>query len=152
MKNSLRLLLVFALVISCSEDQNMNRDFSAQNEADILAYIAENNLNATRSASGLYYVIDELGTGEQAQINSNVTVIYRGTYLNGEQFDSSNGSGISFNLRNVIPGWTEGITYFREGGSGILLIPSRLGYGSFMTRGIPGGSVLIFDVTLVSVN
>ena len=60
--------------------------------------------------------------------------------------------GISFNLSGVIAGWTEGITYFKEGGSGVLLIPSHLAYGPKDFRGIPGGSVLIFDVELLSVN
>ncbi|MFT5602342.1 MAG: FKBP-type peptidyl-prolyl cis-trans isomerase FkpA, partial [Flavobacteriales bacterium] len=47
--------------------------------------------------------------------------------------------------------WTEGIPYFKEGGSGILLIPSHLGYGKSGTSGIPGNSVLIFDVKLIEV-
>jgi FKBP-type peptidyl-prolyl cis-trans isomerase FkpA len=71
--------------------------------------------------------------------------------LNGEVFDSST-SGISFNLQQVIKGWTEGITYFKEGGTGILLVPAHLGYGNNDYRGIPGGSVLIFEVELISVN
>ncbi|MGC1204529.1 MAG: FKBP-type peptidyl-prolyl cis-trans isomerase [Flavobacteriaceae bacterium] len=55
------------------------------------------------------------------------------------------------NLKNVIKGWTEGITYFKEGGNGVLLVPSRLAYGPDYYNGIPGGSVLIFDVALISV-
>ena len=51
----------------------------------------------------------------------------------------------------MIRGWTEGITYFKEGGSGILLVPSQLGYGSEDYRGIPGCSVLIFEIDLLEV-
>lgn len=55
-------------------------------------------------------------------------------------------------MQGVIKGWTEGITYFKEGGEGILLIPSKLGYGSKDRSGIPGGSVLIFDIKLITVH
>tara|TARA_R110001583_G_scaffold25760_6_gene93094 strand:- start:7344 stop:7514 length:171 start_codon:yes stop_codon:yes gene_type:complete len=54
-------------------------------------------------------------------------------------------------LKGVISGWTEGITYFKEGGKGTLWVPAHLGYGNYDTRGIPGGSVLIFDIHLISV-
>ena len=72
--------------------------------------------------------------------------------MNGTIFDQSSSDGITFNLSQVIPGWSEGITYFNEGGEGILLVPPHLGYGSNSHSGIPGGSVLIFDVKLLSVN
>ncbi|MBU2995806.1 FKBP-type peptidyl-prolyl cis-trans isomerase [Cellulophaga baltica] len=127
-------------------------DYTAQNEADIVAYIAENELDATRSESGLYYVINEQGTGEQPTATSDVTVAYKGYFLNGNVFDESDEEGISFNLSGVIQGWTEGIQYFNEGGSGILLIPSSLGYGNNSNSVIPGGSVLLFDIDLIEVN
>ena len=114
--------------------------------------MAENNLAAVRSNSGLYYVIEEEGTGTQAVATSNVTVAYKGYFLNGSVFDQSDEEGVTFGLNQVIAGWKEGITYFKEGGSGILLVPAHLGYGSWDYNGIPGGSVLIFEVTLVSVN
>ena len=76
------------------------------------------------------------------------------TSLDGNVFDQSNAAGISFGLNQVIKGWTEGITYFREGGDGILLIPYNLGYGEIghARSGIPGGAVLVFDVKLIRVN
>jgi len=52
----------------------------------------------------------------------------------------------------LITGFAEGITYFKEGGSGQLLIPAHLAYGNNGTSGIPGGSVIIFDIGLISVN
>lgn len=139
--------------MSCSKsDSEPAVDYSAQNEAEIKAYIAENQLDATRTNSGLYYVIDEPGTGKQVTATSNVTVAYKGYYTNKTVFDQSTATGVSFNLQGVIKGWTEGIPYFKEGGSGKLLVPASLGYGSYDYRGIPGGSVLIFDVKLISVN
>lgn len=127
-------------------------DYDDENKEEILKYISDNNLNATASDSGLYYVIEEEGTGEQPNENSNVTVVYKGYFTDGTVFDESDINGVTFNLSQVIPGWTEGLQYFKEGGSGKLLIPSSLGYGRYDDRGIPGGSVLIFDIELKSVN
>lgn len=154
MKFRLLFLCLFALSISCSEDKENSTpiDYTAQNEAEIQAYITKNNLSATRSNSGLYYVINELGTGEQPKTNSQVTVIYKGYYLNENVFDDSQGKGVTFFLNQVIAGWKEGITYFKEGGNGILLVPAHLGYGSYNYKSIPGGSVLIFEITLTAVN
>lgn len=147
----LLLPFLFVLFLACSED-NVVRDFTATNEAEIVAYIADNDLVAERTASGLYYVIEAPGTGAQPTATSTVTVAYKGYYTNGTVFDQSNANGVTFNLQQVIPGWTEGIPYFKEGGNGILLVPSHLAYGSSDYRGIPGGSVLIFEVAVVSVN
>jgi FKBP-type peptidyl-prolyl cis-trans isomerase FkpA len=126
-------------------------EYSAENDVEILKYIADNQLNATKTASGLYYVIDEPGTGKQPTSTSNVTVAYKGYYTDKKVFDQS-ATGVTLDLQRVIKGWTEGIPYFKEGGSGKLLIPANLGYGSYDNSSIPGGSVLIFDVKLISVN
>ena len=134
-------------------DIEVLEDYKEINEFEITEYISENNLNATRSDSGLYYVIDEEGTGTRPTGVSNVTVAYTGYFIDGEVFDESNSSGSSFNLNEVVLGWTEGITYFKEGGNGTLLIPAHLAYGIYGDGGsIPGGAVLIFDVNLISVN
>lgn len=151
MKNAL-ILFTLVLFTSCLSDNSTSSDFVQQTDEDIQAYITTNNLNATKSDSGLYYVINEQGTGENPTTSDNVTVAYKGYFLDGTVFDQSDANGISFNLQGVIRGWTEGITYFKEGGSGILLIPSNLGYGSAGRGSIPGGAVLIFDINLVSIN
>ena len=148
-------ILLFALV-SCGDDNKSENieaiDYRVQNEEDIKTYIEENNLEAQKSNTGLYYVVNEPGTGAQPTASSDVTVAYKGYYLSETVFDESDSNGISFNLQKVITGWTEGITYFKEGGNGLLLVPSHLGYGSSDNRGIPGGSVLVFEVNLISVN
>ena len=144
------LSILFTLFISCSKEKEV--DYVAQNEEEIAAYVAKNKLNAQRSDSGLYYVINEAGTGKQPTTTSNVTVAYKGYFTNGSVFDQSNADGISFGLQQVIRGWTEGIPYFKEGGSGILLVPAHLGYGNSDYSGIPGGSVLVFEVKLIKVN
>jgi len=152
MKQLLSTLLVLTLFISCSKDTETVTDYTAKNEQEIKDYLAKNNLTAQRSTSGLYYIINEQGTGTQPTAASNVTVAYKGYFTNGNVFDQSKAEGISFGLNQVIKGWTEGIPYFKTGGSGVLLIPSHLGYGSYNYGPIPGGSVLIFDVKLLSVN
>lgn len=148
MKYSL-MALALTLFMSCSGDKEV--DYTAQNETEITAYIAKNNLTAQKSDTGLYYVINESGTGLQPTQTSTVTVAYKGYYTNGTVFDQSKDVGITFGLQQVIKGWTEGIPHFKVGGSGILLIPARLGYGSHDRNGIPGGSVLVFDVKLIAV-
>ena len=153
MKSTL-LALVSLLFVSCLSDNESSKpvDYTVQNEKEIVDYIAKNNLTATKTDSGLYYVVNEVGTGAQPTASSNVTVAYKGYFTNGNVFDQSNAAGISFGLNQVIKGWTEGIPYFKEGGNGVLLIPSHLGYGSNGSGPIPGGSVLIFDVKLIKVN
>ena len=153
MKHLFSALLALTLFISCSDKEETSQiDYTAQNEKEITDYIAKTNLTAQRSDSGLYYIINEPGEGKQPTATSNVTVAYKGYFTKGGVFDESSSNGISFGLNQVIKGWTEGIPYFKTGGSGVLLIPAHLGYGSTDKPGIPGGSVLIFEVKLISVN
>jgi len=147
MKYFLALFVLFTIV-SCSDD-NDTIDFDKQNEIDIKDYLEKNNLVAQKSNSGLYYIINKEGTGAQPNSSSDVTVNYKGYFTDKKVFDQND--DITFNLQQVIAGWTEGITYFKEGGEGILLIPSSLGYGTKDWNGIPGGSVLIFDIDLLDV-
>ncbi len=146
------LLLIFLFTSCLGSDDNSTPNNVNQTETDIIQYIEDNNLDVTRSDSGLYYGIYQVGEGEKPNENSDVTVSYKGYFLDGSVFDQSSESGITFNLQQVISGWTEGITYFNEGGEGILLIPSHLGYGSNYYNGIPGGSVLVFDIKLIAVD
>jgi len=118
MKKYLYLFTLVLVFISCSDKTDTS--FEPETEQDIIQYIEDNNLNATRSNSGLYYVINNEGSGVRPTSTSNVTVDYKGYFLDGVVFDESNSNGISFRLNEVIQGWTEGITYFREGGNGIL--------------------------------
>ena len=154
MKSTL-LALVSLLFVSCLSDINSNIetqpvDYTVQNEKEIVDYIAKNNLNAQKSDTGLYYVITEPGTGKQPTASSDVRVAYKGYFTSGKIFDQSKPEGIDFGLYQVIKGWTEGIQYFKEGGSGMLLVPAHLGYGNGRPP-IPGGAVLVFDVKLIAV-
>ncbi|GAA3578856.1 FKBP-type peptidyl-prolyl cis-trans isomerase [Snuella lapsa] len=150
MKKTFIALVTCVIALSCSKKEVT--DFVSKNDEEIKSYLADNNLTAEKSNTGLYYIINEPGIGAQPTFSSDVTVAYKGYFTNGNVFDQSNSEGISFNLQQVISGWTEGITYFKEGGSGMLLIPAHLGYGNNYYNGIPGGSVLIFEINLISVN
>lgn len=142
-------LLSILLVTSCAKRKE--RKQAEKDDKLILEYIAEHNLTAIKSESGLYYVVDVPGTGPSCTANSDVRVSYVGYFLNDDVFEQSSAQGISFNLQNVIRGWTEGIPYFKEGGSGKLLIPSALAYGTTGSGSIPQNTVVIFDVSLLEV-
>jgi FKBP-type peptidyl-prolyl cis-trans isomerase FkpA len=150
MKTNL-LALLFIFFISCGDDAEPV-DFVSLNDEEIQDYLVENDLQAEKTTSGLYYIIDSEGSGVQPTRTDQVRVAYKGYFTNANVFDQSPSEGISFNLQQVIGGWTEGITYFKEGGSGMLVVPSHLGYGSQDYKGIPGGSVLIFEINLIEVN
>lgn len=123
--------------------------FKQLNEKEILAYISKHQLDAQKTESGLHYVIVSKGEGKSPTPESNVSIAYIGYLTNGNIFDKS--ENLEINLSVVIEGWKEGLSYFKEGGEGILIIPSHLAYGSTDYGAIPGGSVLIFDIILSKV-
>jgi FKBP-type peptidyl-prolyl cis-trans isomerase FklB len=100
--------------------------------------------------SGLQYQIIEEGTGKAPSPTDKVTVNYRGTLINGNEFDSSysRGEPATFHLNGVIKGWTEGVQHVKEGGKIKLFIPPTLAYGD---RGPMAHRTLVFDVELLSV-
>ncbi|MDG1146728.1 MAG: FKBP-type peptidyl-prolyl cis-trans isomerase [Crocinitomicaceae bacterium] len=147
MKNILLFLTLGLLLISCNKAEKQ----AQQDEEIIKQYISDHNLDAIETGTGLYVVINNPGTGASCNATSDVTVDYKGYFTEGTIFDESNSTGITFNLSGVIAGWTEGIPYFKEGGHGILLVPSALGYGDQSNGGIPANTVLIFDVSLLEV-
>jgi len=103
--------------------------------------------------SGLQYKIEVEGEGVVPSQKDTVVVHYTGTLLDGTKFDSSydRNEPAEFPLNRVIKGWSEGITYMKEGGKATLYIPAALGYGERGTQGIPGNSALVFEVELIKV-
>lgn len=105
------------------------------------------------TSSGLQYKVLKPGTGPSPSATDKVEVHYRGTFIDGKEFDSSykRNESISFSLNGVIKGWTEGLQLMKEGAEYEFYIPPELGYGPSGTRGIPPNSVLIFKVELIKV-
>ncbi len=105
------------------------------------------------TASGLQYKVIKEGTGNSPMATSKVKVHYRGTLLDGTEFDSSykRNQPAEFQLNQVIPGWTEGLQLMKVGSKYELVIPSKLAYGERDNQSIPGNSVLIFEVELLEV-
>lgn len=121
--------------------------------ADIAAlhrYVEDAQIDATYDPRGFYYVIHEPGNEKRPGFCGSATVNYAGRFTSGVEFDSGNNSG--FNMEMVIHGFRYGLNLIGEGGSITLIIPPSLGYGNDDTGAIPGGSILIFDVDVVSIS
>jgi FKBP-type peptidyl-prolyl cis-trans isomerase FklB len=104
--------------------------------------------------SGLQYKVLTEGSGKAPKADDTVTVNYRGTLIDGTEFDSSykRGQPATFKVNGVIKGWTEALQLMKEGSKWQLFIPPDLGYGERGAgRNIPPNSTLIFEVELISV-
>jgi FKBP-type peptidyl-prolyl cis-trans isomerase FklB len=104
--------------------------------------------------SGLQYKVIKAGTGKKPKVNDTVTVNYRGTLIDGTEFDSSfrRGQPVAFPVSGVIPGWTEALPLMQEGAKWQLFVPPNLAYGERGAGGLVGpNATLIFEVELISV-
>jgi FKBP-type peptidyl-prolyl cis-trans isomerase len=152
---SLTAALTMAATSILSTTTIMAQDASS-NLAKGQAFLKE---NATKpgvhtTPSGLQYKVTTEGHGKSPKATDTVLVHYRGTTIDGTEFDSSykRNEPISFPLNGVIPGWTEGVQLMKEGGKIQLFIPSNLAYGSRGAGGvIAPDSTLIFDIELLKV-
>jgi FKBP-type peptidyl-prolyl cis-trans isomerase FklB len=129
---------------------------AAKNLAAGEAFLAENagKEGVKTLPSGLQYQVLSEGEGDPPGATDTVTVHYRGTLIDGSEFDSSYGRGepATFPLDRVIPGWTEGLQLMRPGAKYRLFVPAELGYGERGSgRNIGPNSTLIFEVELLSV-
>lgn len=110
---------------------------------------------AVVTASGIVVKSIKEGTGASPKATDVVKVNYRGTFVNGKEFDASatHGGPISFPLNRVIPCWTEGVQKLKVGGKAKLTCPSALAYGPRGAGGgeIPPNSTLVFEVELVGI-
>lgn len=119
-------------------------------------FLAENGKRpeVVTTASGLQYEVLQMGKGEKPTPEQTVNVHYRGTLINGKQFDSSydRGEPAQFPVGAVIPGWTEALQLMPVGSHWKLYIPSDLAYGQHGAGAdIPGNSTLIFEVELLDI-
>jgi FKBP-type peptidyl-prolyl cis-trans isomerase FkpA len=108
---------------------------------------------AQKSASGLVYREIRPGTGASPAATDRVKVNYRGTLVDGTEFDSSykRGEPAQFPLNGVIKCWTEGVQKMKVGGKSQLVCPADIAYGENGRPGIPGGAALIFEIELLQI-
>ena len=157
------------VTVKTQEEYNKEQEDAAakQNGVDdkpLQDYIRNNKLKVEKTKSGLYYVITQKGSGDNAKAGQDVTMNYTGRLLDGTVFDSNVdpkfGHVQPFNFKlgagQVIKGWDEGVALLNKGAKATLLIPSSMAYGSRAMpggpnnpKGIPANSVLLFDVEMV---
>lgn len=127
-----------------------------ENQEKGQAYMAENGKKegVTTTESGLQYEQLQAGNGKKPAATDNVEVHYRGTLVDGTEFDSSyaRGEPVTFPLNGVIPGWTEGVQLMDEGSKARLVIPSELAYGpGGMGNAIGPNETLVFEIELLKI-
>lgn len=123
-------------------------------------YFTKNNLKPTKTASGLYYIIEKPGTGSNIAAGQQVTMNYTGKTLDGTPFDSNvdpkfqhvEPFTFAVGQGQVIPGWDEGVQLLKKGSKAKFFIPSPLAYGAQSpSADLPANSVLVFDVEVKEV-
>ena len=136
----------------------MNKQQAAKSKPKVEAgekFLAQNKKNTAvkTTPSGLQYEVLTPGTGPKPLATDTVMVNYKGTLIDGTEFDNSykRGEPISFPLNGVIRGWTEGLQLMPVGSKYKFYIPQQLGYGLNDQGPIPGGSVLVFEVELLQI-
>lgn len=127
---------------------------AAKNKADGEAFLAKNKTkpDVVTLSSGLQYKIITNGIGTLPKLNDIVTVNYRGTLIDGTEFDSSAKAGrpAQFDANGVILGWTEALTRMKVGSKWEIFVPPALAYGERGRPGIPPNAVLIFEIELLA--
>lgn len=132
------------------------RELGAKNKQAGAAFLAENKKKEGVKVlpSGLQYKITKEGTGKTPKADDTVTVNYRGTLIDGTEFDSSykRGESATFPVEGVIKGWTEALQLMKVGSKWQLFVPSELAYGEQPAGRVIGpNSTLIFEVELLGI-
>lgn len=137
-----------------AKQQQRRAEMAVKNKAEGDAFLAanKNNPGVESLPDGLQYLVITNGSGPVPTANDTVTVNYRGTLLDGTEFDSSykRGQPATFHVGGVIRGWTEALQKMPVGSKWKLFIPSELAYGEQGNRNIAPNSTLIFEVELLN--
>jgi FKBP-type peptidyl-prolyl cis-trans isomerase FkpA len=156
-KNYIKVFLLLTVVFfvslsSCDPAKKYERDERAQ----IQDYLSKNsNLDFELKTSGLYYLDEQVGTGRTPVAHDTAYVMYTAKFLNGNIIDTNVGTSdtLIFPVAEnyLIQGFDEAITYMKEEGKALLIIPSSLAYGRTGYYSIPGYTPLLFEVYLTRI-
>ena len=149
-----KTLQSFEAKVKASAQQKMEADAKANDEkGDKFRADFAKEKGVKKTESGLLYQVEKPGTGATPKDSDTVVVNYKGTLVDGTEFDNSytRGEPLSFRLDGVIPGWTEGLKHVKKGGKIKLVIPPALAYGKTGVPGIPANSTLVFEVELLDI-
>jgi FKBP-type peptidyl-prolyl cis-trans isomerase len=150
--NRIGLSVIAGIIIISISSCNMTKKYEKEERDEIQNYItSHSNLDYEKKASGLYYLVDSLGTGPQVAKGDSVFVMYTGYYLDGTKFGTNYGTTDTLKfiagIGQLIPGFDEAITYMKEGSKSKIVVPSYLAYGTsgyYMAAYTP----LLFDIYL----
>ncbi len=154
MKKIITVLSALSLLLAgtgCIKDTGCQDKTLASEAGAIATYATSHSINGTTHSSGIYYEIITVGIGPNATIMDNVKVKYTGKFLDDTVFDSDNGTPVTLQVGGTIPGWQIALQQLKEGGKIRVLIPSTLAYGCAGRTGIPGNSILYFDIELIDI-
>jgi len=139
-----------------AKQEELLKKLGEKNKGEGEAYLAENKKKegVKTLADGLQYKVMKAGNGKKPTLSDTVTTHYRGTLIEGTEFDSSyrRGQPATFPVRGVIPGWTEALQLMEVGAKWQLFIPPNLAYGERGAgRNIGPNATLIFEIELISI-
>lgn len=142
-----------AMFASCTnEDPDV---IAARDREKIISYLKERDLyeEAIKDPSGLFYIVEDKGSGVHPTLTSRVVMKYVGYLLDDTTKVFDRNDRLETQLANTIEGWRVGIPKFRSGGKGKLFVPSAMGYGPYPRYGslIPRNACLVFEFTIIDV-
>jgi FKBP-type peptidyl-prolyl cis-trans isomerase FklB len=145
----------FQKEVTAKQEEQIKK-IAEKNKKEGEAFLAENKKKegVQTLTSGLEYKVIKPGSGKKPKLTDTVTTNYRGTLIDGREFDSSyrRGKPASFPVNGVIPGWTEALQLMEEGAKWQLFVPASLAYGERgVGRDIEPNSTLIFEIELISI-
>jgi len=145
--------MIMILLASCIANKNFD-DYEAQEKLNIQNFLLNNDtINFEKKTSGLYYYDLTLGTGPQAETYDTAYVFYAMQYLSTQIFETNLGTTdtlkVAVNGGKFLPGFEEGISYMREGGTALLVVPSSLAFGSEGSYYVSPYTPFLFQIKLV---